>query len=512
MATAGSVQQSLYQALPLITLIVSALTAVIIFGLRDHRRRQRTFWNLFGATIKLALVAVMVYAVVQGVVLTVSWPVLPGVTLRLSADPLALFFALLSAALWLLTTLYAIAYLENSGQRARFFGFFSLCVAATAGIALAGNLFTFFIFYEALTLATYPLVVHRGHPAALAAGRTYLRYTLGGGALLLCGVVGLYAGVGDQAFAPGGMEAVAAWAAESPRAATVVLALLLAGVAVKAALVPLHGWLPIAMVAPAPVSALLHAVAVVKAGAYGVIRIVQDVYGADLALELGVTPVLAAVAAVTILYGSLRALAQRDIKRRLAFSTVSQVSFITLGVAMGGAVGLVGGIVHLVHQGLMKITLFFCAGNYAEKLGIHRIDQLNGVGWRMPWTSVAFTIGALGMIGLPPLAGFISKWHLGLGAYQQGWYWIIGVLVCSTLLNAAYFLPVLRRIWLLPSPPGAPSERLRLRGRRLEAHPWLLWPPLITALAALFAGVLAASPISPLSWAERIVEQEYVLP
>ncbi|MCG5548305.1 complex I subunit 5 family protein [Halorhodospira halochloris] len=498
----------LIEQLPLLTILASLLTAVIIFMLRDRRRRARTFWNLFGAVTKLVLVVFMLYAVISGVELEVVWPVLPDLSFRLAADPLALLFVMLSASLWLVTTIYAIGYLEGSGQRARFFGFFSLCVAATTGIALANNLFTFFIFYEALTLATYPLVVHRGHPAALQAGRIYLTYTLGGGALLLVGAVMLHTAVGDQPFTPGGVEAVALWAADSPLMATLVIGLMLAGVGVKAALVPLHSWLPIAMVAPAPVSALLHAVAVVKAGAFGVVRIVQDIYGAEIAFELGVTPVLAVLAAITIIYGSLRALAQTDIKRRLAFSTVSQVSYITLGVAVGGPLALIGGVAHLVHQGLMKITLFFCAGNYSETLGISRIDQLNGVGWRMPWTSVAFTVGALGMIGLPPLAGFISKWYLGLGALQQGSYWILAVLVLSTLLNAAYFLPVIRRIWLLP----AASIGLKKHDSgKLESHAWLLYPALITAFAALLAGAFAASQWSPLSWAERIVEQEYPL-
>ena len=498
---------TLQELLPLLALLVSVMTAVVIFALGDLRQRQRTFWNLFGATVKLALVALMVHGALAGHTYEVSWPILPGVTFRLAADPLALLFAMLSAVLWLVTTVYAVGYLEHSAQRARFFGFFSLCVAATFGIALAGNLFTFFLFYEALTLATYPLVVHRGHPDAIAGGRTYLRYTLAGGIALLLGTVTLYTAVGEQPFALGGSPAVASWAEAEPAMATAVFALLLGGVGVKAAMVPLQRWLPVAMVAPAPVSALLHAVAVVKAGAFGVVRITQDILGPELAAELGISAALAAVAAVTILYGSLRALAQRDLKRRLAFSTVSQVSYITLGVAIGGPLALVGGLAHLVHQGLMKITLFFCAGNYAETLGIHRIEALNGVGRRMPLTSVAFTIGALGMIGLPPMAGFISKWHLGLGALEQGAYWAIAVLAASTVLNASYFLPVLRRIWLLPPPSAWPGE-VRFAGA--ETHRWLLYPALLTALAALLAGLLAAAPGSPLSWAQRIVEGSYL--
>ena len=493
-----------YGLLPLAALLIAVATAAIVFALGDARRRQRTFWNLFGAGAKLVLVLVMAYGVLQGDTFEVAWPVLPGITLRLAADRLALLFAVLSAGLWLVTTVYAIAYLEGSGQRARFFGFFSLCVAATFGIALAGNPFTFLCFYELLTLATYPLVVHRGHPAALAAGRTYLIHTLGGGAALLAGTAALYAAVGEHPYTPGGMPAVAEWAAQAPAAATAVLGLLLGGVAVKAALFPLQGWLPAAMVAPAPVSALLHAVAVVKAGAFGVVRIVEDVYGHALAAELHVTPVLSALAAVTVVYGSVRALAQVDLKRRLAFSTVSQVSFITLGVAVGGQLALVGGLAHLIHQGLMKVTLFFCAGNYAETLGEHRIDALDGAGRRMPATSAAFTVAALGMMGAPPLAGFISKWYLGIGALGQGQGWVVGVLVASTLLNAAYFLPILRRLWLLPATRDWP-----VRAGRAETHRGLLYPPLLTAAAVLLAGLLAAAPLSPLGWAVRIVEQGY---
>ncbi|MFW6346699.1 MAG: hypothetical protein ACOC0M_10285, partial [Halomonas sp.] len=206
----------LYSALPLWALVTAVVTATVIFALGDANRRQRTFWNLFGATAKLLMVAAMVHGVLQGHTFEVAWPVLPGVDLRLAADPLALLFALLSSVLWLVTTVYAIAYLEYSGQRARFFGFFSLCVAATFVIALAGNAFTFLLFYEMLTLATYPLVVHRGHPAALAAGRLYLAHTLGGGAALLVGTVALYTAVGEQSFTAGGIPAVSQWAAQAP--------------------------------------------------------------------------------------------------------------------------------------------------------------------------------------------------------------------------------------------------------------------------------------------------------
>lgn len=263
------------------------------------------------------------------------------------------------------------------------------------------------------------------------------------------------------------------------------------------------------MVAPAPVSALLHAVAVVKAGAFGIVRIVYDVFGIEFAQDLGLLLPLAIAASVTILYGSLRALVQDDLKRRLAYSTVSQVSYIVLGAALFGPLGTIGGLVHLVHQGVMKITLFFCAGNYAETLGIHKVSEMAGVGRRMPWTTAAFTVGALGMIGLPPVAGFISKWCLGLGALEAGLPWALAVLMVSSLLNAAYFLPILRAAWFDSPPPQWPDEHIAARGA-LETSLWLLLPAAGAAALALAIGLGAGLPMSPTDWARLIVAREYL--
>ncbi len=493
--------------IPPLVVASSLLPGLIIFSVADDKVRLRTVLNMLGALAKVALVGSMLWGVYHGHHYEARLALLPGLELVLRAGPLSLMFVALSSDLWLLTTVYAIGYLEDSQHRSRFFGFFSLCVTATVGVAMSGNLFTFLLFYELLTLSTYPLVVHRGTEVARRAGQSYLIYTIFGGALLLLGTVWLYTLTGTLEFTPRGF--LDGLSAEHRPALRMIFALLIAGLGVKAALVPLHGWLPKAMVAPAPVSALLHAVAVVKAGAFGIVRVVYDVFGAEFAAGLGVMGPLAWLAAVTIIYGSLRALFQDDLKRRLAFSTISQVSFITLGVAIAGPVATIGGVVHLVHQGFMKITLFFCAGNLAETLEVHKVSEMNGVGRRMPWTMAAFTVGSFGMIGAPPTAGFISKWYLGLGALEAGQNWVIFVLAGSSLLNAAYFLPILHATWFREPPAVWPEER----DFGCKETAWtLLIPPLVTAAISLGMGLLAAQPFSPLGWAKLIAAQEFYQP
>lgn len=495
--------------LPLTALATSLLVTVVIFALPEEARKSRTIINLLAAVAKIVLVILMVRRVAAGHEDVFSFQVVGGVDFVLRADALGVMFAGLSSLLWLCTTIYAIGYLEGSANRKRFFGFFSLCVASTLGIALADNLFTFLIFYEMLTLSTYPLVVHSGSDKALNAGRIYLRYTLTAGVVLLLGTVLLYSLTGEHSFSS--EEGLGDYLNDHRGLLTLIFALLVGGLAVKAAMVPLHGWLPRAMVAPAPVSALLHAVAVVKAGAFGILRVIYDLYGIELSVELGVTTVLAVAASITIIYGSLRAIAQTELKPRLAFSTISQVSYVILGVSLFGPFGTIGALAHLLHQGLMKVTLFFCAGIYAEELGIHRIDEMDGAGKRMPLTSIAFTVGALGMIGLPPVAGFITKWYLGIGAIQAEMYWVVVVLVASSTLNAMYFLPILHRLWFRLGPAHGkgqwPKEQ---RLGRLETHGWLLWPMVFTALASLGAGLLAGMPFSPLDWATRVAIGEYL--
>ncbi|MDX1393078.1 MAG: proton-conducting transporter membrane subunit [Gemmatimonadota bacterium] len=496
--------------LPVLTLLSSLVPGLVIFALPERSFRTRTTLNLAGASIKLVFVTLIARGLLAGEDFTSVLPLGAGLDLVLHADNLSVLFALLSAVLWFFSTIYAIGYLEGSPNRSRFFGFYSLCVSSTVGVAFAGNLLTFFFFYEALALATYPLVVHRGTAASLDAGRVYLGYTLFGSALLLAGVLWLRSLAGPVPFVPGGSLPATALAHRGDL--VWIFLILVAGLGVKAALVPLHGWLPVAMIAPAPVSALLHAVAVVKAGAFGLIRLVNDVFGAGALVAIGVERVLPTVAAVTILWGSVRALGQTRLKRLLAYSTVSQLSYVALGTSLLGVTASVGGLVHLVHQGLMKITLFFCAGNLAETLGIQEIRDMKGVGRRMPLTMIAFTACALGMIGIPPLAGFVSKWYLALGGLETGRPWVIAVLVASTLLNAAYFLPIIYSVWFgTPDRPWRGSSAHPTAGEP-AARPWwgetgplLVWPTVAVALLATGAGLFANAPFSPLAWAKFIV-------
>ena len=487
--------------LPVAILMTSLGVAPIILMIPEHASRLRSIVNLTAASVKVALVVWLTFVVVQGGSPDLRFTVAPGLDLHLQADALSVLFLALSAILWLITTVYAIGYLENGVDRSRFFGFFTLCVASTVGIAMSGNLFTFLIFFELLTLATYPLVVHRGTAEAHRAGRIYLAYTLGGGLALTLGTIWLYTLAGEVTFTPRGVL-VGDLAQTDAIALIAIFVLLIAGVGVKAALVPLHGWLPLSMVAPAPVSALLHAVAVVKAGAFGIMRIVYDVFGVENVQALGLATPLALLAAATIIWGSVCALRQDDLKKRLAYSTISQVSYITLGIALVSPLAAIGGLTHLIHQGIMKITLFLAAGNFAEAHGVKTVSAMNGMGRLMPISMLAFTIGALGMIGIPPLAGFLSKWYLVAGGLEAGQPAVIALLVGSSLLNAAYFLPILYRAWFLDPPEIGPVRR---------TLGWMLvLPPAVTAALVVAAGLFANAPFSPLGWTRFIVSLEYL--
>lgn len=501
----------------LMVIISSALTGSVVFFISDKYEKTRITLNLFGALIKFLFLVIIVTGLYRLETYEIDWELAKGLHFILRADSLAMLFAILSSALWLVTTVYAIGYFkkengENNQHLQRFFGFFSLCITSSIGISFAGNLFTFLIFYECLTLSTYPLVTHSGTQKAIQAGRKYLALTLSGGLVLLIGTIFLAVLTGGTYFDQGKNMAHILSSTENQLPFKILFWVLICGVGVKTALVPFHPWLPTAMVAPAPVSALLHAVAVVKAGAFGIIRIIYDVFGVEIyAKTLNLSAPLVLWASITIIYGSLKALQQTNIKKRLAYSTVSQLSYITLGVAMAGPITSIGGLIHLVHQGLMKITLFFCAGVLQKEAKINEIKELNGIGKIMPWTMICFTIGALGMIGIPPVAGFVSKWFLATGALEAEYSYVIWVLIGSSILNAMYFLPLCYRIWFLPLKSSKTYESNNRQKHKILNNPWLYSPAIITALLSLLTGIFASHEMSPLSWSIFILTEFYFL-
>ncbi|NWG45126.1 MAG: monovalent cation/H+ antiporter subunit D family protein [Alphaproteobacteria bacterium] len=373
---------------------------------------------------------------------------LPGLSLKFMLEPLGLLFALIASGLWVFAALFAIGYLRGNKEhdQTRFTVLFSIAIGATLGIAFAGNLLTLFVFYEVLTLSTFPLVTHSGSEKAMRAGRVYLGILMGTSiGFLFLAMAWTYALSGTLDFIKGGILSEEA----GPGLTLVLFLLYMFGIG-KAALMPFHRWLPAAMVAPTPVSALLHAVAVVKAGVFTVIKVIVYIFGWERLAGVPGTEIIVYVAGFTIGTASVIALRQNNLKARLAYSTISQLSYIVMAAALLTPLALLGAALHLAAHAVSKITLFFAAGSIYTAAHKTEIDELDGIGRRMPWTMTAFGIASLSMIGLPPTAGFVSKWAILGGAFTAQSWFAIGVLVLSTLLNAAYFLPIVHRAFFRP--------------------------------------------------------------
>ena len=371
--------------------------------------------------------------------------VVPGVDLMFRVEPLGMLFAALASSLWIVNSIYSIGYMRGNKEKhqTRFYIFFALSLSAAMGIAFAGNLFTLFLFYEALTLSTYPLVSHKGDADTVRSARVYLGILLTTSiGLLLPAIIWTYAVAGTGDFTPGG---ILEGKLDGP-ALGLLLALFVFGVG-KAAVMPVHRWLPAAMVAPTPVSALLHAVAVVKAGVFAVTKIIVYVFGVEYLFSEPSSGWLLYAASFTIVVGSLVALRQTNIKRLLAYSTVAQLSYVVMAAAILKPLAEIGASIHIVAHAFGKITLFFAAGAIYVASKKTEIGQLVGIGRRMPWTMTAFTIGALSMIGVPPTGGFVSKWYILAGAFESDNYVAIATIIASTVLNAAYFLPIIYMAW-----------------------------------------------------------------
>ena len=424
----------------ILALVVPAVAALLVVALRS-RPNAREAVSL-GAAAVLFAVVLRVYRDVTGgarpeVVLAEPFP---GIPLALEAEPLGVLFALVASFLWIVTTLYSIGYMRGHHEKnqTRFYAFFAYAIASVMGVAFAGNLFTLFVFYEVLSLATFPLVTHAGTEAAKRAGRVYLGILFSTSIVFqLLAIVWTYSLAGTLDFQDGGILEGRVAAGVVP----VLLGLFVFGVG-KAAVMPFHRWLPAAMVAPTPVSALLHAVAVVKAGVFAVLKITVYVFGIDFVAATGASVWLMWAAAATIILASLVAFSKDNLKARLAYSTVSQLSYVVLGAMLANHLGVVGGGMHIAMHAFGKITLFFCAGAIMVAAHKTEVSQLAGLGRTMPVTFAAFFVGALSIVGLPPAGGSWSKWFLGLGSLEAGQAGLVAVLMISSLLSLAYLMEI----------------------------------------------------------------------
>ncbi len=471
------------------------LAGALLIALAGRRPNLREGITLATATTLLACVMLLLPVVMDGARPAVSlFSVLPGLEIGFKVEPLGILFALIASGLWIVNSLYSIGYMRGNGEahQTRFFVCFALALAATMGIAFSSNLFTLFVFYELLTLVTYPLVTHHGTEKARNGGRIYLGLLMGTSIVfLLPALVFIWYISGTTDFTSGGILA----GKLSPLELMALLALCVFGIG-KAALMPFHKWLPAAMVAPTPVSALLHAVAVVKAGVFSVVKVIVYVFGVDTLSAAGATDWLVAVAGFTIVAASVVALNADNLKRRLAYSTISQLSYVVMAAALLAPLSLIGAVLHLAAHAVGKITLFFAAGAIYTAAHKTEVSQLDGIGRRMPWTMGAFTIAALSMIGLPPAVGFVSKWYMLSGAMAAQHWLAVAVIAVSTLLTAGYFLPIIYRAFFVALPEGS------------DAHPHGEAPLLmVIALIATAAGtvLLFFLPDVPLALARQML-------
>jgi len=428
-----------------------------------------------------------------------GWEVFGGIEIAFLVEPLGMLFACVAATLWIVNSIYSIGYMRANDEprQTPFYMCFAVAIAAAIGIAFSGNLLTLFLFYEVLTVSTYPLVTHKGTDEAMAKGRIYLLLLMATSMMLLLpAIIWTWVAAGTVSFAPGGILASAGLPVG---AVAVLLALYIFGIG-KAAVMPVHFWLPAAMVAPTPVSALLHAVAVVKAGVFTVVKVVVYVFGVDFLATSGAGDWLTYVAGFTVVTASVIALRQDNLKKRLAYSTISQLSYVVLATAILTPISIIGAVMHIAAHAVSKITLFFAAGSIYTAAHLTEVSQLDGIGRRMPWTMGAFAIGALSMIGVPPTAGFLSKWFMLSGGMAAENWVAVGVIFVSTSLNASYFLPIVYRAFFRTPPAPATGH---------EAHGEGPFPVVLALTITAFATLaMFFFPDIPFALAEALVGQE----
>lgn len=462
---------------PVIVVAVS-LAAVPFIIASGKKPGIREFWTFVAAVIKFLLVCSLVPIIIEGTNLSFELvQVFTDLSIKLRVDAFGILFALVSSFLWIITSAYSIGYMRTLGEsnQTRYFAYFAISLSATLGVAFSANLLTLYLFYEILSFATYPLVTHHQDAKAQESGRKYIGYIVGTSiGFVLPAMLYIYSKTGTLEFNPGGVISQ-----DETRFVVAGLLILLTFGFAKVALMPLHSWLPAAMVAPTPVSALLHAVAVVKVGAFCVIRVFTGVFGIHLLGDLNLGVMIGYAASFTIIVASLVALTKDNFKARLAYSTIGQLSYIVLGVSLLSASGIVGSLLHIAMHAFGKITLFFCAGAIYVSTGVKEISKMKGIGKKMPYTMFAFFIGSLSVIGLPPGGGFISKWYLVLGTLEAQQYFFLAVLLVSSVLNAVYFLPIVYQAFFC-----SPEESL-FDDKIEEAPKWCLFPIIITAIGSI---------------------------
>ncbi len=476
------------------TLLVAVVLLPIFLAMPISliRWKQDTHWMLYAEVVVLLTAALSFYALADSDrQLHVLFRFANDLEIAFRIDGLATVFAALVSFLWPLATLYAFEYMSHLEHRRLFFMFYVMTFGVTLGIAFSGNILTMYCFYEMLTMVTLPLIIHPLSKEAISASRTYLLYSLGGAAFAFIGMIFiLYYGT-TGAFVPGGVMHTPA-VMDRQNLLLVIYVLTFFGFSVKAAMWPFGGWLPKAGVAPTPVTALLHAVAVVKAGAFALMRITYYSFGSEFLRGTWAQTLLLVFVIITIVYGCSRALKETHLKRRLAYSTMSNLSYILFGVVLMSPLGLVGALCHMVFHAFMKISSFFCVGAVMHQTKKNYVHEVNGLGYVMPVTFTIFTVSGLALMGVPGLPGFISKWNLAKAALDSTHPLApIGVfaLLVSALLTAIYMMSISFRAFC----PGRDFDRSTVDG---FCDPgWRMRVPLVIFVIVLFLFGLHSAPL-----------------